>query len=140
MSARLSLRMKTTLDELPRIRTEIEEFARGEGWSPRLEFQIKLVIEEVAVNVVNHGHERDGDHEVEIEIASEADRIDIEIIDDSRPFDPLTETPAPNTDFPLPDRPVGGLGVYLVCALMDEASYQREGDRNRLALLKRRHG
>ncbi len=140
MSARLSLRMKTTLDELPRIRTEIEEFARGEGWSPRLEFQIKLVIEEVAVNVVNHGHERDGDHEVEIEIASEADRIDIEIIDDGRPFDPLTETPAPNTDFPLPDRPVGGLGVYLVCALMDEASYQREGDRNRLALLKRRHG
>ncbi len=140
MSARLSLRMKTTLDELPRIRTEIEEFARGEGWSPRLEFQIKLVIEEVAVNVVNHGHERDGDHEVEIEIASEADRIDIEIIDDGRPFDPLTETPAPNTNFPLPDRPVGGLGVYLVCALMDEASYQREGDRNRLALLKRRHG
>ncbi len=140
MSARLSLRMKTTLDELPRIRTEIEEFARGEGWSPRLEFQIKLVIEEVAVNVVNHGHERDGDHEVEIENASEADRIDIEIIDDGRPFDPLTETPAPNTDFPLPDRPLGGLGVYLVCALMDEASYQREGDRNRLALLKRRHG
>ena len=140
MSAGLSLRMKTTLDELPRIRTEIEEFARGEGWSPRLEFQIKLVIEEVAVNVVNHGHERDGDHEVEIEIASEADRIDIEIIDDGRPFDPLTETPAPNTDLPLPDRPVGGLGVYLVCALMDEASYQREGDRNRLALLKRRHG
>ena len=140
MNARLSLSMKTTLDELPRIGMEIEKFARGASWSPRLEFQIRLAIEEVVVNVVNHGHERDGDHEVEIELASAPDRIDIEIIDDGRPFDPLTETPAPNTDLPLPDRPVGGLGVYLVCALMDEARYQREGGCNRLALVKRRHG
>ena len=138
MNARLSLSMKTTLDELPRIGTEIEKFARGASWSPRLEFQIRLAIEEVVVNVVNHGHGRDGDHAVEIELASAPDRIDIEIIDDGRPFDPLTETPAPNTDLPLSDRPVGGLGVYLVCALMDEARYRREGGRNCLALVKRR--
>ena len=60
MCTGLSLRMKGTLDELPRICTEIEEFARRESWSPRLEFQIKLAIEEVVVNVVNHGHEGDG--------------------------------------------------------------------------------
>ena len=51
MCTGLSLRMKATLDELPRICTEIEEFARRESWSPRLEFQIKLAIEEVVVNV-----------------------------------------------------------------------------------------
>ena len=138
MSAKLSLGIKTTLDELPRIHTAVEEFAQGERWSPRLEFQIKLVIEEVVANAVNHGHERNGDHEVEIELASDADKVDIEIIDDGRPYDPLSETSAPNTDLPLGERPVGGLGVYLVCALMDEASYRREDGLNRLALVKRR--
>ena len=86
----------------------------------------------------NHGHERDGDHEVEIELASDADKVDIEIIDDGRPYAPLSETPTPNTDLPLGERPVGGLGVYLVCTLMDEASYRREDGLNRLTLVKRR--
>ena len=82
MCTGLSLRMKTTLYKLPRISTEIEEFARGESWSPRLEFQIKLAIEEVVANVLNHGHEGDGGHEVEIKVASAADKIEIEITDD----------------------------------------------------------
>ena len=141
MSAELSLRMRTTLDELPRIYAAVEEFAREEGWPSRLEYQIKLVIEEVVANVVNHGFgpdEREGSHEINIELASDADRIDIEIIDDARPYDPLTEAPPPDTESDLPDRPVGGLGVYLVCSLMDEASYRREGGFNRLALTKRR--
>ncbi len=141
MSAELSLRMRTALDELPRIYTAVEEFAREEGWPSRLEYQIKLVIEEVVTNVVNHGYgqdEREGSHDIKIELASDADKIDIEIIDDARPYDPLTEAPAPDTDSDLPDRTVGGLGVYLVCTLMDEASYRREGDFNRLALTKRR--
>ena len=38
------------------------------------------------------------------------------------------------------DTASGGLGVYLVCTLMDEASYRREGGRNRLALVERGHG
>ena len=141
MSAELSLRMRTALDELPRIYTAVEEFAREEGWPSRLEFQIKLVIEEAVTNVVNHGYgqdEQEGSHDIKIELTSDADKIGIEIVDDARPYDPLTETPAPDTDSDLPDRAVGGLGVYLVRTLMDEASYRREGDFNRLTLTKRR--
>ena len=60
MSAELSLRMETTLDELPRIDAAIEAFARRESWSPGLEFQVKLVIEELALNVVNMAAARAG--------------------------------------------------------------------------------
>ena len=140
MSAELSLQMKASLEELPHIYAAVEEFARGESWTPRLEFQIKLAIEEVVINVINHGYERKGGHDVEIELASDTDKVGIEIVDAGRAFDPLTETPVPDTDSPLESRPVGGLGVYLLCALMDEANYRREGGRNRLALVKQRHG
>jgi len=36
----------------------------------------------------------------------------------------------------VPDRPIGGLGVYLVKELMDEASYRREAGMNKVTLVK----
>ena len=136
MSAELSLRMETRLDQLPRIDAAIEAFARRESWSPRLEFQVKLVIEELAINVVKHGGGAGG--ATEIELASDPDRVTIEVSDGGRPFDPLTEIPLPDTSSGVEDRPVGGLGVYLVRTMVDEASYRREGGRNHLTLVKRR--
>jgi len=138
MGADLSLRLEATREELPRMQAALEAFAREEGWPSRLEFQIKLVIEEVVVNILSHGYEEGGDHDILIELASDGEKIGIEIVDDGRPYDPLTEAPAPDTEAPLADRPVGGLGVYLVCALMDEASYRREDNLNRLALTKQK--
>ena len=138
MSAELSLSMRTSRDELRRVHAEIGEFAREEGWSARLDFQINLVVEEVAMNVLNHGHDDGGEHEIGIDLASNEKEIVIEIVDDGRPYDPLTQAPQADTASPLQDRPVGGLGVYLVCALMDEASYRRDGDFNRLSLVKKR--
>lgn len=136
MVAEVSLRMAATREDLPRIQGALEAFAREEGWPSRLEFQIKLVIEEVVMNILSYGYEDGGEHDIVIELASDAEKIGIEIVDDGRPYDPLTEAPAPDTEASLADRPVGGLGVYLVCALMDEASYRREDNLNRLALTK----
>jgi sigma-B regulation protein RsbU (phosphoserine phosphatase) len=136
VSAELSLRMEATIDELPRINAAIGAFARRESWTPQLEYQVKLVIEELAINVVKHG----GAVGVaaEIDLVSDTDRVRIEFSDWGRPFDLLSEAPPPDTSSSVEDRPVGGLGIHLVRSMVDEASYQREGDRNRLTLVKRR--
>ena len=134
----LSLRMATTHDALPRIDAAIEAFSRRENWSPRLEFQIKLVIEELAINVIKHGGCIGGT--AEIRLISDPDQVRIEFSDGGRPFDPLTESPPPDTSSGIEDRPVGGLGVHLVRTMVEEASYRREGGRNRLTLVKRRDG
>ena len=140
MSAALSLRIATRLDELPRLDAAVEDFAQEQAWPPDLVFQVKLVLEELGVNIVNHGHDDDARHEIEIEIASAADALTIEIADDGRPFDPLTEAPEPDLESALEDRPIGGLGVHLVRTMMDEARYRREEGKNRLTLVKRREG
>ena len=62
----------------------------------------------------------------------------MEIVDSGKPFDPFTEAPPPDLDSPVPDRPIGGLGVYLVQQLMDEARYAREDGKNKLTFIKRR--
>ena len=104
-SRRLSLKMPPELKEMQRIDAEIETFGKAEGWSSELEFQIKLVFEEVVINVVNYGFEQRGDGpEVDIDISSDAEFVRMVIRDNGRAFDPLTEAPEPDTDSAVPDR------------------------------------
>ena len=46
----------------------------------------------------------------------------------------------PDVNAAIEDRPVGGLGVYLVRTMMDELSYQRIEGRNHLTLVSRKTG
>ena len=140
MTAKLSLSMQSSIDELSRVAGEVEEFARAQQWPAALEYQIKLAIEEIAINVVNHGHDGERRAEAGIEIESAPDSVVVEISDNGRPFDPLTEAPEPDLDLAIEDRPIGGLGVHLVRTMMDETRYRREDGRNHLTLVKRRNG
>ncbi len=137
MSAKLSLRMGFEADDLPRVQAAIGEFGREQEWPPDVEFQVDLVLEELVLNVVNHGS-GGGAGEIEIELVSDAEAVTIEIIDDGKPFDPLTDAPVPDTESGIEDRAVGGLGIHLVRTMMDEVSYRREENRNHMILVKRR--
>ncbi len=46
------------------------------------------------------------------------------------------EKETPDTDLPLEERQIGGLGIHLVRNLMDKVTYQRRIDKNRLTLVK----
>ncbi len=137
MSATLSLKVETRHDELDRITAAVEDFGEQESWSPALIFRVNLVLEELGLNVMDYGYD-DGIHEFEIVLTSEPDTLTIEIIDDGRPFDPLSDTPPPVLEGSIEDRPIGGLGVHLVRELMDELHYRREQGRNHLTLATRK--
>ena len=136
----LSLCLESRLDELQRLEAAVETLGEQEQWPPALLYQVKLVLEEVIVNIVNYGYEKRGGHKIDVHLISQPDTLTIKIADDGRAFDPLSQAPAPDVDANLEDRPIGGLGVYLVQTLMDEAHYRREQDRNHLTLIKRRDG
>jgi anti-sigma regulatory factor (Ser/Thr protein kinase) len=42
----------------------------------------------------------------------------------------------PEVSGPLGDRPIGGLGIYLMRKMSDRMQYVREGNKNRLKLQK----
>ncbi len=138
MGNTLTLCIETRRDELRRLHDMVEEFGEAEGWSMEVLFQVNLALDEIGVNVINHGHDDDSLHEIQIDIRSEPDAVTIEVADDGRPFDPLTEAPPPDLESDVGDRAVGGLGIHLVCNLMDDVVYKREDGKNRLTLVKRR--
>ena len=137
MIRKLSLKVRPRAEELDTITVAVEEFGDAEQWPPDLIFRVNLVLEEVGLNIINHGR-TDDLHEIEITLTSEAESLTIEIVDNGRPFDPLTDAPEPDLDSGVAERAVGGLGVYLVRTMMDELHYRRDGSRNYLTLVKGR--
>ena len=137
MTERLFLRIPPNHNQLEQIPAAVEEFAERDNWPPDLVFKLNLVLEELGVNIVNYSG---ATGEIEISLASDGETVTIEIADNGRPFNPLTELDTPDISAPLGERPIGGLGVHLVRSMMDELSYSREDGMNRLAMTKRKAG
>jgi len=95
----------------------------------------ELALEEIFINVVRHGTRPDRVPSVEVSLVMATDGLTMTIEDDSPQFDPLS-LPAPDVTAALAERPIGGLGVFLVRQMMDEVKYQRVGTRNRLSMTK----
>ena len=134
MAAELRLRVETRQDELDRVSAAIEDFALEADWPLDLVFKVNIALEEVVINVMNYGHD-DGLHEIDIILTADEESLTIEIVDDGRPFDPLTDAPKPDVNADLEDRNIGGLGIHLVRKMMDDVRYRREEGKNHLTLV-----
>ena len=135
-----TLTIKTTMDDLELLDEFIDEVSVAEKWSDRLSSQIRLVLEELVVNVIHYGYDDQDDvlHDLVITIASGDDQVVAEVIDTGKPFNPLEQRPAPSTDVAIEDRTIGGLGIHLMFKLTDKVAYRRENDSNKLTLTKYR--
>jgi anti-sigma regulatory factor (Ser/Thr protein kinase) len=94
------------------------------------------VLEEVLANVISYGYDDAGEHEIMLRLSCTGEEITAEVEDGGRPFNPLAAAP-PDTSKSLEDRPVGGLGIHLVRALMDAVEYSQQQGRNLLVMKKR---
>lgn len=139
MAASTTLVIRTTIEELQKVETAVDEVSGAEGWQPDIEFKIRLVLDELCTNVVNYAHSDNLDHDMTVTIESDDDEVRVRIIDDGDPFNPLEDAPEPDTDSVLADRRVGGLGVHFVKTLVDDVRYWRDDNKNHVALSKRRN-
>ena len=74
---------------------------------------------------------------ITISLLRETADLHIQVTDSGRPFNPLA-VPSPDTQLPLEDRPVGGLGVHLVPPPHGRVAYRREDGKNTLTMRRRR--
>lgn len=131
-----SFTMRNELSELENLTREITEFGSRHAFSHKVVFQLNLALEEIVTNIISYGFVDDEEHRINVDLKLAGAELEARVEDDGIPYDPLT-TPAPNTDAPLDERRVGGLGVHLIRELMDDVTYTRTGDKNVLTLSKR---
>lgn len=105
---------------------------------PKME-SFELALEEIFMNIVLHGAQPGSTPYVELSLDRAAESVTMTVEDDGPKFDPLS-LPPPDVTASLADRPVGGLGVFLVRRMMDTVSYARIAGRNQLRVSKRLDG
>jgi sigma-B regulation protein RsbU (phosphoserine phosphatase) len=97
--------------------------------------QVKLAVEEAVVNVMHYAYPPEMEGEIKVCAEANNERLKLTISDSGVAFDP-TETLTADTTLSVEERPIGGLGIFLVRQLMDSINYERIEGRNVLTLRK----
>ena len=95
-----------------------------------------LAIEELVTNCIKYGYADATTHLIDVDMRVADGRLVVHVTDDGREFNPM-EAPAPDLSLPIEERPIGGLGLYLLRTLSDVMTYERRGQLNCVTLIKR---
>jgi sigma-B regulation protein RsbU (phosphoserine phosphatase) len=134
--ALLEITLTNRAAELQRLAMEVERFAHSHRIPERDLQALALALDEVVTNTISYGYDDQAPHEIRVRLTLADGRLSAEVIDDGRPFNPLT-APPPDLTGTVDERPVGGLGVHLVRSLMEQVDYRRESGKNHLIMSKR---
>jgi len=135
VSQQITLELMANMAALEEADRALDAFAARMAWSETALFQVRLVLEEIMMNVISYGSDGVTTPHVRLHLSQQDTALAMEIADDGVAFDPL-QAPAPDLDADIDDRPIGGLGVFLVRELMDSVTYRREAGWNRLSVTK----
>ena len=131
----LEISLVNDLREIARVAAQIDEFCASLDLTSEVAFAVNLALDEILTNTISYGYDDDEPHRIEITVGPEAEALAIVIVDDSAAFD-LSSAPTPDIGTSLEERPLGGLGLFLVHQMMDSVEYRREGERNIVTLKK----
>ncbi len=124
------------IQQIPQLAEFIETIADEINLDQGLAMSLNLALEEAVTNVILYAYPKGSDGRVDVEAIISKDRLKFIISDSGKEFDP---TAAPEADVTLgvEDRPIGGLGIYLVRKIMDSVSYERTDGKNVLSMIKK---
>ncbi len=99
--------------------------------------QLLIAADEIFTNIASYGYPKGGGKaNVSVEFDCSANELTVTFSDSGIAYNPL-ESELPKLDKPLAERPVGGLGLFMVKKMMDSVEYHRRDERNVLILKKR---
>lgn len=122
--------------QLSRLAGFINEVALDAKMDDSLAASLNLALEEAVTNVVLYAYPEGTRGSVEITSSLEEGTLTFTISDSGKPFDP-TVAPDPDINASVEDRPIGGLGIFLVRNIMDSVHYEYKDGKNILSMTKK---
>ena len=130
-----SITVPAKMEYLDDVVNLVERILEQTQITEREKTHVLISAEEIFTNIASYAYgESTGNVLMTCEVNVEKIRICFR--DQGIEYNPL-DRPNPDFDIPFEDRPIGGLGIYMVKKYMDHVSYRRDGDSNVLTIEKR---
>jgi anti-sigma regulatory factor (Ser/Thr protein kinase) len=120
-----SIEVPATHDGVLRLIAFADQVEQHNSLSFDQNYLLRLVIEEIATNIVKYGYDQGAQGVIQLHYANERDALRVTIRDRGRPFDPR-EAPDPALGDDPATRQIGGLGLFLVRESSDELRYSHD--------------
>lgn len=118
-----------TEDEVMKTSVMVREICGNRGIDPKTANMLSLFVEEMGMNIVEHGFVKPEEGSVDLRIIFHEDSYVIRLRDDGKPFDPVDWLKKNESD-----DPAVGLGIRMVTGLAKDVSYVRAMEMNNLII------
>ena len=129
------IKITNDLKEVETLANFVEALCDELALSPETTMNINLALEEAVVNVIMYAYPQEWQSDILLKVSSTDNQLIFLLTDTGASFDP-TKAPDVNLTLTIEERPVGGLGIFLVRSIMNEVTYQRLDGENRLTMKK----
>jgi len=128
------LTVSASKDQISIISEFIADLMATSGFDLQKMFEVQLAVEEACTNIALYAYPK-GEGVISIAAKVDDDRLELVIADKGEPFDPIARISSISTA-DVEHRPIGGLGIALIKASVDELSYEFKDGKNLLRLVK----
>ena len=130
------IKVEAKVENLAAVNDFVAEQLDEVGCSMSVSMQLEIAIEELFTNICYYAYDEDGgDAVVRTELESDPTAIVITFIDSGKPYDPLAKED-PDITLGVEERPIGGLGIFMVKKTMDDMKYEYLDGQNVLSIKK----
>ena len=130
------LKLKARVENIPQVTEFIDAQLEALDCPMKAQMQIDISVEEIFVNISQYAYPGGvGYADIQISGSSADGRFIIVFRDRGIPYDPLRKSD-PDITLGAEDRPIGGLGIFMVKKNMDKLEYSRSGGENILTMTK----
>ena len=121
--------IEAKIENIPLLTEQIDGQLRLLDCPMKTQNQIDVAVDEIMTNVAQYAYyPENGMLTVRMEVREDRRGIEITFMDSGMPYNPL-EGKEPDVTLPAEERPIGGLGGFMVKKLMDEVTYEyRDGN------------
>ena len=132
------LTVDASLDQIGRVTDFVNEQLSELGCSQRIRIQVDVAIDELFGNIARYAYDPEvGPATVRVDVEDDPLSVIITFIDHGVPYDPLSAEFVDTTHLPAKERPIDGLGLFMVKKTMDDISYSYQEGQNILTIRKR---
>ena len=131
------LDIEATVENLAAVTAFVDERLEKVGCPMKAQMQIDVAVEEIFINIAKYAyHPETGRATVRVEVGDDPVQVRITFLDHGKPYDPLAKDD-PDVTLAAEDRPIGGLGIFMVKQSMDDVKYEYKDGTNILTLTKK---